>query len=102
MIEPSELPWRLTTRQAAEAQGISVATFLRRRRRGVVRIEPVDRGVELLWAREDVWRLVGYAPPAQRPEDETRGATVSPDRIREARAAMSQRGRPRRSPISSP
>jgi|GEM_PF-6598283 len=55
----SDMPFRMTTREVAAALRTTPNTFGRRRREGRYDIEPVERGIELLWDRRDVLRLLG-------------------------------------------
>ncbi len=60
----SDMPFRMTTREVAAALRTTPATFGRRRREGRYKIEPVERGFELLWDRRDVLRLMGRTEEA--------------------------------------
>jgi hypothetical protein len=60
-----DLPARLLTSEAAEYLRLSVRTFFRRREQGRLRIDPIDRGAELLWLRDDVLRAGGMLPGAE-------------------------------------
>lgn len=70
----SDMPFRMTTREVAAALRTTPATFGRRRREGRYKIEPVERGFELLWDRRDVLRLMGRTESedaeAPRPDDD--------------------------------
>ena len=62
-----DLPPRLLTSEVLAYLRVSAATFRRRRRSGAYDIEPVDRGVELLWSAQDVLRIAkaNVEPPVQ-------------------------------------
>ena len=86
--DPRKLPLRLTTSEFCALARISTRTFQKRRKSGVYRIQPCDRGAENLWARADVVRVLNLS------DDDPAGATappepnwsVDPDALREARS----------------
>lgn len=55
----SDMPFWMTTREVAAALRTTTNTFGARRRSGKYKIDPVERGLELLWDRRDVLRLMG-------------------------------------------
>ncbi len=103
----SDMPFRMTTREVADALRTTPATFGRRRREGRYNIAPVERGIELLWDRRDVLRLMGRtedseaeAPPSDgqplyRPCEPQWGVT-DPEAFAAARARQKGALKPRR------
>ncbi|MBG7616523.1 helix-turn-helix domain-containing protein [Brevundimonas sp. BAL450] len=89
----ADLPARLTTTEVCALGRISTRTFQKRRKSGVYRIQPCDRGAENLWARADVVRVLNLS------DDDPAGATappepkwsVDPDALREARSRRLRR-----------
>ena len=63
MMDTDNLPARVPTSRVAALLGYSVRTLQRRRSSGSLKLAPVDRGAELLFARADVLRELGIAPP---------------------------------------
>lgn len=104
----SDMPFRMTTREVAAALRTTPNTFGRRRREGRYDIEPVERGIELLWDRRDVLRLMGrtedseseptssaLGEPFCRPGERQWGVT-DPDAYAAARAKQKGTLKPKR------
>jgi hypothetical protein len=60
-MDHNTLPRRLTTSQVCELAGYSKKTLRRRRRAGLIKLEPVDRGRQHLFGRDDVLAAFGMA-----------------------------------------
>lgn len=98
MGEFDHLPARMTTSEVcALARYKSRDTLHQRRKSGAIKLEPVDRGWqgELLWLKSEVLPALGLSESAAT-TDAPRPVTVSPDKIKAARAAQTKRGRPKR------
>lgn len=86
------LPARLTTREVCELGRISPVTLWRRRRAGIYKLTPCDRGRELLYLRDEVLCAFGMASRSE-PRPEAEEWAVDPEAIRAVRARMRSRGR---------
>ncbi|WP_374597981.1 hypothetical protein [Brevundimonas sp.] len=86
------LPFRLTTSQVVELAGYSARTLHRRIASGKLDLQPCDRGVENLYARQDVVRALRLEvrEPEPTPFQKSR---VPVDAIRAAQAASRNKRR---------
>ncbi len=91
----AELPRRLLTSEVCQLARFSVSTFNRRLRSGKLKIEPVDRGSELLWDRDAVLHALGMAnamPTSGQPESSS-WADATEGGYRAARARQASNAR---------
>lgn len=92
--QPPSLPARMTTREVCELGRISPVTLWRRRRAGIYKLAPCDRGRELLYLRDEVLCAFGMAARSE-PRPEAEEWVVDPEAIRAVRARMRAQGRSR-------
>lgn len=90
--DAAQLPLLMTTGEVCALGRMSVRTLSRRLKDGVFELQPVGRGREKLYRRDDVLRVFGLViRPASAVSQGQGTAVVDPVAIRAARAAQTRR-----------